>query len=198
VKPQHYENTIAFQLVQLTARSVIFQVRHFHALQFVPSFSGPSLSRSPIFSAAHWKYWINVSFLVLLLFALLVYLQMLQISRSVKFLLCRWCRTVTFSISLYSSRYVNFTVFWLGILCVVWRTDWLHIHHSQLYGTMGEMVEGPWAGAVYSSLSNYNIIVYAFSASLKQFWMSNNIWWSCGKTLGSLFFCPTVYKSVNM
>jgi len=45
---QHYENTIAIQLVQLKAWSVIFQVRHFHALQFGPSFSGPS-----IFQVAH-------------------------------------------------------------------------------------------------------------------------------------------------
>ena len=51
MKPQHSENTIAVQLAQLKAWSVIFQVRHFHALQFGPPFLGPSFSRWPIFSA---------------------------------------------------------------------------------------------------------------------------------------------------
>jgi len=46
VKVQHYENTIAVQLVQLKVRSVTFQVRYFHALQF-----GPSFARTSIFSA---------------------------------------------------------------------------------------------------------------------------------------------------
>ena len=51
---------------------------------------------------------------------------------------------------LYLYWYVSFIVLWSGVLCVVWCTDWLHIHHCKLHRTVGEMVEKPRAGPLMS------------------------------------------------
>lgn len=35
-----------------------------------------------------------------------------------------------------------------GVLCVVWRADWLHFDNGELHSGVGEMVEESWGSKV--------------------------------------------------